>query len=143
MGAEIEAEEGESGMNGITTMPQRKAPQGEGWEIIEINKNYTAWQKGYICALSSVISVIDEHQPAHWEWLVSFSKGGKSRLSNTELRPALKAFCIENFEEDNHEKGIARKFWLAVEEKYRRPCPCKDEMVITEGDYQYSVKVTS
>jgi hypothetical protein len=34
----------------------------------------------------------------------------------------------------------ARKFWLAVEEKYRVPCPCQDESLIVEGDYKYSVK---
>lgn len=123
-------------------MPNRKYPQEPGWSAIGVNKDHTAWQKGYVYALSSLISVMDEHQPAHFEWLVSFSKMGKRRLSNAEIQPVLKAFGIEDFEEDNHEKGIARKFWLAVEEKYRKPCPCKDEMIITEGEYQYSVKVT-
>lgn len=120
-------------------MPRRK-PQGFGWIKIMENSDYTAWQNGQICALSSMVHVSDEHQPAHWEWLVSFSKMGRERLTNKEIAPALKAFDAENFEEDNHESGKARKFWLAVDEKYRKPCPCKNEEVITEGDYQYSVE---
>ena len=119
--------------------PQRKKPEGFGWFIIEVNDQWTAWQNGNICALSSLVYLQDEHLPLHWEWLVSFSKTG-SRLSNEEIKPALKAFGVEDFEEDNHEKGNARKFWMAVDKKYRIPCPCKDEMVIQEGDYSYSVK---
>lgn len=125
-------------------IPPRKKPEGFGWIIVETNKNFTAWQKGDLCALSSVVYVHDDkHLPPHYEWLVSFSKGGKERLSNEEIKPALKAFQAEDFEEDNHESGIARKFWFAVEEKYRKPCPCKNEAVITEGEYQYSIQRNS
>lgn len=120
-------------------MPRRK-PQGFGWIMLATNENWTAWQNENICALSSMINVYDEHQPAHWEWLISFSKNGRERLTDQELLPALKAFDAENFEEDNHENGIARKLWLAVDPKFRKPCPCKNEKVIIEGDYQYSVE---
>lgn len=121
-------------------IPQRKIPEGFGWNFIEINENWTAWQKGNVCALSSVIQVEDEHLPLHWEWLVSFSNMGKKVLSNDELKQPLKDFGAEEFEEDNHEKGIARKFFMAVEPRFRKPCPCKDEILITEGEYQYSIK---
>lgn len=121
-------------------VPQRKIPQGFGWSVIEINENWTAWQNGNVCALSSVIQVIDEHLPLHWEWLISFSNMGKKVLSNDELKQPLKHFGAEEFEEDNHEKGIARKFFMAVEPRFRKPCPCKDEILITEGEYQYSIK---
>lgn len=120
--------------------PERRKPEGFGWIIVEVNEQYTAWQNGHICALSSVVFVEDEHLPPHWEWLVSFSNMGRLRLSDYQVLKGLKAFNAENFEEDNHERGIARKYWLAVEEKYRKPCPCKDELVISEGDYKYSVK---
>lgn len=125
----------------VIVAPARKIPEGFGWYIIEMNEKYTAWQNGYICALSSVAHISDEHLPPHYEWLVSFSNMGKWRLSDKDVGRALKAFGAEDFEEDNHESGVARKYWMAVEEKYRRPCPCKDEMVITEGDYKYSVKL--
>lgn len=124
----------------VKLTPDRRRPQGFGWVVVEMNEHYTAWQNGIYCALSSVVHVFDDHQPEHWEWLVSFSNMGKQRLTNEQIKFCLKAFDAENFEEDNHESGIARKFWLAIDEKYRKPCPCKDEMVITEGDYQYSVK---
>lgn len=120
--------------------PERRKPQGFGWSIVEINENYTAWQKGDVCALSSVVFVEDEHLPPHWEWLVSFSSMGRRRLCDKEIAMVLPIFGAEDFEEDNHEQGIARKFWLSVDEKYRKPCPCKDEVLITEGDYKYSIK---
>lgn len=118
---------------------QRRKPSGN-WTLIDINPQFTAYQRGQFCALSSLVNVYDEHQPAHWEWLISFSKMGMARLSNAEVQQCLKDFGAEDFMEDNHEPGIARKFWLAVEEKYRVPCPCQDEQVIVEGDYRYSVK---
>jgi hypothetical protein len=120
--------------------PERRNPQGNGWRLVMMNEHYTAWQKGEVCALSSIIFVEDEHQPVHWEWLVSFSKMGIDRLSNEEVKPALRAFNAEEFEEDNHERGIARKYFFAVDPQFRKPCPCKDEIVITEGDYKYSIK---
>ena len=122
--------------------PQPRKPQGFGWKIIGVTRDYTAWQNGHISALSSVAYISDEHLPPHWEWLISFSNMGRQRLSNKDIAPALKAFGAEDFEEDNHEPGIARKYWLAVDEKYRKPCPCKDETVITEGEYKYSVATT-
>ena len=120
--------------------PERKNPSGFGWSLIEINEDFTAWQNGNICALSSIVFLSDEHLPPHWEWLVSFSNMGRLRLSDKEIKPALQSFDALEFEEDNHESGAARKYWLAVLEQYRKPCPCKDEMTITEGDYKYSVK---
>lgn len=119
--------------------PNRRAPSG-GWTLIGIYPEYAAYQKGKFCALSSVVHLGDEHLPPHWEWLISFSDRGRGRLSDSEVKKCLRDFDAVDFEEDNHERGNARKFWLAVEEKYRKPCPCKDEMVITEGDYKYSIK---
>lgn len=117
---------------------ERRKPNSN-WSLLSIKPEYTAWQCGHMSALSSVVNVYDEHQPAHWEWLVSFSNMGKRRLSNQEIAICLRDFGAVDFLEDNHESGIARKFWLAVEEKYRVPCPCQDEKVIVEGDYKYSV----
>lgn len=118
---------------------QRRVPTG-GWTVMGIYPQYTAYQQGRFCALSSLVDVYDDHQPAHWEWLISFSNMGNARLSNAEIQKCLKDFNALDFMEDNHEPGVARKFWLAVEEKYRVPCPCQNEHVIVEGDYKYSVK---
>lgn len=118
---------------------ERRKPSGS-WTMGLVTNHWTQWQCGHLCALSSVVNIYDEHQPAHWEWLISFSNMGKKRLSNQEIAVCLKDFGAEDFMEDNHEPGNARKFWLAVDEKYRVPCPCQDETEIVEGDYRYSVK---
>lgn len=111
--------------------------------MLEVTPDFTRWQRGHLCALSSVAFLQDEHQPAHWEWVVSFSNMGRERLSNDDIALCLAAFDAKDFEEDNHSPGVARKFWLAVEHEFRTPCPCKDETVITEGEYSYSVKKES
>lgn len=123
-----------------TSEPVERRKPSASWSMGLVTPEWTQWQCGHMCALSSVVNVYDEHQPAHWEWLLSFSNMGKKRLSNQDIAICLRDFGAEAFMEDNHEPGVARKFWLAVEEKYRVPCPCQDEEVIVEGDYKYSVK---
>lgn len=109
-----------------------------GWVVTGIRKDFTMWQKGQYRALSSLVYLDDGHQPLHWEWVVSFSKSSRERLSNVEIAQCLKEFDASDFYEDNHEPGIARKFWLPVEYQYRTACPCKDETVKAEGEFIYS-----
>lgn len=120
--------------------PQRRKPISGEWNLEQIKPEFTVWRKGFIYCLSSVVFIHDEHLPPHWEWLISFSYGGRQVLTNQQIKECLKDFDALNFMEDNHEIGNARKFWLAIEEKYRRPCPCKNEIIITQGEYQYSQK---
>lgn len=110
------------------------------WHCLGVTPEYTMFQRGHLCALSSVAFLDDGHQPPHWEWVLSFSNMGRTRLTNEEIKRCLTAFDALEFEEDNHSPGVARKFWLALDPQYRKPCPCKDETVITEGDYKYSAK---
>ncbi len=63
-----------------------------------------------------------EGLPDHWEWLVSFSAKGGTRVSNAQLDWILKDWGLEEAEEDNHEPGIARKFFMAIDPRYRVPC---------------------
>lgn len=123
----------------MTQQAQRRTPNSK-WSVVGIYRNYTAYRRNDFYGLSSLVNISDEHFPAHEEWLVSFSKANRARLSNKEIKVCLKDWCLEGFLEDNHEPGLARKFWMAVEEKYRLPCACQDETVIVEGDYRYSVK---
>jgi len=118
---------------------QRLKPEN-GWQAKSVDKDFTVWQKGDYIALSSVVEVEDEHLPLHEEWLISFSKFPMQVMNGEEIAACLKDFNASDFLEDNHEKGFARKFWKAVDEKYRKPCPCKDEIQIVNGDYTYSVK---
>ncbi|WP_339862279.1 hypothetical protein [Paremcibacter congregatus] len=127
----------------MSDKPPSRQPNGAGWKFIGLIEAGAGWRhsKG-ICAISSVAWVNDDHEPErHWEWLISFSVMGRHRVSNKDLKWILKDWDMENFEEDNHEPGIARKFWLAIEERFRKPCPCKDEIIKSEGEYFWSEKV--
>jgi len=120
--------------------PDRRRPISGGWKLEQIHRDYVVWRKDLFVCLSSVVYIEDEHLPPHWEWLISFSLDGMAALNDQQINKCLQDFDALNFEEDNHERGIARKFWLAIDQKYRKPCPCKDEIIITEGDYKYSQK---
>lgn len=122
--------------------PPAYKPSGGGWSFSSFVEAGMAWQHiTGICAISSIVWVNDEHEPEfHWEWLVSFSVMGRQRVTNKQLEFVLRDWSMQDFEEDNHEPGIARKFWLAVEQRFRKPCPCKDEIIKSEGEYSWSEK---
>ncbi len=121
--------------------PTSKIPTGS-WTFLQFCDQGMAWQHpSGVCAISSIVWVNDEHEPEyHWEWLVSFSIMGRRRVSDKKLKWILKDWGMEDFEEDNHTPGIARKFWLAVDQKFRKPCPCKDEIIKSEDEYFWSEK---
>lgn len=125
-------------------------PISKRWIIAGVTPQGVAWirrtnmGRGYYAISSRIVVKEPHHETPNEQFLVSFSfQNGKGpqRISNVNLAPILREWGIDDqWEEDNHERGAARKFWLPLEERYRRPCPCKDEVVITEGDYSYSVK---
>lgn len=120
--------------------PARRAPSAN-WILVGIEKDWTRYTNGRFMALSSLCNIDDGHQPIHLEWVLSFSRMGKARCNNADIKECLHDFDATDFEEDNHEpNGIARKFWLPVEHKYRKPCPCKDEIMASQDDYVYSIK---
>ena len=125
-----------------TNKPKTKSPRGFWYFRGPTSYGATIWANSaqIIVAISGVHWVANSVDPPHWEWCISFSSNG-GRCSDNQIEYALEAFDFEGAEEDNHEPGIARKFWLAVDEKYRKPCPCKDEEIVTESDgYQWSKK---
>lgn len=124
----------------MTNNPKRMQPIAAGWWLEKIDPEFTVWRKGLFKCLSSVVYISDEHLPPHWEWLISFSYSGKT-LNDNQVKEVLNEWGALEFEEDNHERGVVRKFWLAVEHRFRKPCPCKDEKIITEGNYSYSQKI--
>ena len=109
-----------------------------GWNVTGILPEFTMWQKGELRALSSLVNIDDGHQPPHYEWVVSFSQSSRQPLNDKQVAQCLRDFDALDFEEDNHEPGIARKFFQPVEHQYRKPCPCKDERLVALGDYIYS-----
>lgn len=132
----------ENGAIGVYRMERRQPVSLENWIVIGVYKNFTAFQHKIngVRALSSLIHVKEDHLPPHWEWLISFSIMGKKRVPKNMVKWCLEQFGSEDFEEDNHEPGIVREFFLAVDPELRVPCPCKDEILIRDGDYEYSVK---
>lgn len=123
--------------------PTRKTPNAN-WILMSIEPQFTRWTNGTFMALSSLCNIDDGHQPIHQEWVLSFSRMGKARCNNADIQTCLRDFDALDFEEDNHEpNGIARKFWMPVEYKYRTKCPCKDEVMGSQDDYVYSVPKTS
>lgn len=75
------------------------------------------------------------------QWHVSISRGGGKHAKPHEVRSALRAFGMVGSEEDNHEPGCARHFWLPVDPAYRGVCECKtdEDQVVTVRDGQRHV----
>lgn len=84
---------------------------------------------------SSLVPVLFNGEKT-WQWLVSISCFGK-RASDEVCAQALRDFDMPNAEEDNHESGVARKFWRSchLPPEAATECECKtDERVIVEPD---------
>jgi hypothetical protein len=96
-----------------------------------------AWRAGPLLAISSVNMMQLPGAPAGatgWTWLVSVSSRGR-RAKAHEIRRALRAFGMQLAEEDNHQPGMARMFFMPVDVAFRGVCECKvDEDVIVEAD---------
>lgn len=70
-----------------------------------------------------------------WHVSISFGPNATRRLTSDELKPVLRDFGMTEAEEDNHEPGRARHFWLPVDPAHRVDCECKTtEEVHTEAD---------
>lgn len=69
------------------------------------------------------------------QWLVSVSRAAGRRPAPVDLRRALRAFGMQDAEEDNHHPGNARHFFLVVDPAHRVTCECKvDEETVVEPD---------
>lgn len=104
--------------------PQRKRPSSDDWHCDEVHANYTRWthRTGIV-----VTSSVDEPDPEIGpEWHVGVSCNGV-RAGRGAIRRALRDFDMLESSEDNHVRGVARHFWLAVNPSKRAPCECADE----------------
>lgn len=123
-----------------------KEPLEPGWTKIAPWSNGAGWQKGRLCVISTVaVMELPAGGGTGPTWLVSVSiqrDTGNRRAKDHEVRRALAAFGMREAEEDNHEPGIARKFFMPFDRAQRGICECKtDESVIVEADgYTYSTR---
>jgi hypothetical protein len=129
-------------------MTDRKRPKSSSWSLSflyqtsDFGEALVFRHEDGSLALSSLGCIKEEKtDEPHLEWIISFSGAGGTVLPNKKIKQYLKDFSFSDAEEDNHEPGFARKFFLAVEEKHRKKCECKDEeQVRLSKNYIYSRK---
>jgi hypothetical protein len=110
--------------------------------------SHLVWRRGRLVVMSSV-SMMDFRGAERPQWLVSLSARGTAhardlqahperyRATDADVRRVLRDFGIERAEEDNHQPGCARMFFLLCDAKPDDPaqCECKEtEEVVTEPD---------
>jgi len=93
------------------------------------------WRNGQVVVKSSLIMAeLPDRSGVGLQWLISVSRSGK-RPKPHEVRRALRAFGMEAAENDAHHPGVARHFFLVVDEAHRVACECKvDEEIIVDRD---------
>jgi hypothetical protein len=100
---------------------------------------HSVWRRRDVLAISTLVMAAapDGSKDIIPQWHISFANTeveGK-RCSDIECKQALACFGIAGAEEDNHEPGVARHFWMPVDPKRRVDCECKEtEKTITEPD---------
>ena len=117
-------------------------PDPPGWVTIGYEGQMWSYPQQGITVISAVEVAVDTGGYSKGpEYHVSISKAG-GRCSRNEARFVLKAFRMQDAEEDNHVPGgFVRNYWLPVNENLTgQECPCKEsEPVIREnkGDFEW------
>lgn len=113
--------------------------QSHGYVAPDAEAVQHVWSRGRLRVLSSLIHAEFRGQ-LRWQWLVTVSASGprgRQRATDVELSRALRDFGMERAEEDNHQPGVSRAFFLLCDAKPDDPavCECKEtEEVIVEPD---------
>ena len=86
----------------------------------------SAWRRANTIVFSDLLMAeLPDGDGEGLQWHISFSKMGK-RIGNPHwVRRILRDFGMSEAEEDNHEPGNARNFWLVVDPARREACHCK------------------
>jgi len=128
----------------VLGLPDSRVPRAPGWVRAERSPRWQAWRRGRFLALSTLdeMELPDGSGRTGPTWLVSISRRGTRRPTDEECRRVLSAFGLAGAAEDNHENGIARKFWMPVDPAERRACECKEteEQVVEPDGYTWSRK---
>lgn len=93
------------------------------------------WRHGDVFVISE-LAVMDmpDGNGTGMQWHISVSTNGE-RPKPKHLQRALKAFDMQQAEEDNHHPGVSRHFFLVVDPSRRVDCECKvEERVHVEPD---------
>ena len=130
-------------------MDREKRPVGPEWDHVEAPEHLrreslavSAWTSGPFLVISSLITTKHHSGNVGPEWLISISRRRRrsKRCKDREVRRLLRDFNMWPCEEDNHEAGIARKFWMPVDPAERGVCECKttEEQVVEPDGYTWS-----
>lgn len=131
-------------------MTERRPSSTSGWRrdrraeravLQHVNGDtYSVWRRRGVFVISALTSaeLPDGSGETGSQWHVSMSRwaaGVATRASDEECRQTLACLGLAGAEEDNHEPGIARHFWVPVDPARRRDCECKEtERVVVEPD---------
>jgi hypothetical protein len=121
---------------------REKHPRTGGWQYRgaapQLRPPASVWQKGRFLVVSSLdqAELPDGSGQSGPQWHLSISiLGAARRARDEEVARALAVFGLAGAEEDNHEPGRARHFWLVVDPARRVECECKTtETVSVEPD---------
>ncbi|HEY3500707.1 MAG TPA: hypothetical protein VGK73_38710 [Polyangiaceae bacterium] len=131
------------------TALREKRPRGSEW--VECRDPYrgteaatepsrlacSTWTDGLVLVVSALelAELPDGSGRAGEQWHISISRGGGKRAKPHDVRRALRAFGMVSAEEDNHEPGSARNFWMPVDPAARVDCECKtdEDQIVTDG----------
>lgn len=117
-------------------------PGGRHWWPTRVNsvanpntRSWSAWTNGKLLAISALeMAELPDASGPGLQFHVSISAMGK-RCDDEQARRALKAFRLVGAEQDNHEPGNAKHFWLPVDPAHRVDCECKaSEIPMVEPD---------
>ena len=134
-------------MTAPVLLEREKRPFGIGWVQAEAPENLiresiaiSAWSNGRFFAISTLVTAKHHSGNVGPEWLISISRRGPRCANSREVRRLLRDFGMWPAEEDNHERGRARKFWLPVDPAERGVCECKtnEEQVVESDGYTWS-----
>lgn len=98
------------------------------------------YQRGALRVFSGVDlmrSPVDKTPTPTWHVSVSAGDGRSSArpVTDAELEVVRRAFGMQAAEEDNHEPGMARHLFLAIDPKHRAACECNvAEVTFIEPD---------
>jgi hypothetical protein len=103
----------------------------------------SAWEAAGLKAISAIemAEAPDGSGETIPQWHLSVSVLSRTRRARGhEVRQALRDFGLEGAEEDNHEPGAARHFWMPVDPGRRVDCECKttEEVVVEPDGHRWS-----
>lgn len=123
---------------------QERRPHDGGWAQIPLpafppgyppqgTLSLTRWTRDGVMVMSALeYAQYPDGDGAGPIWHISISKDGQ-RAGDDICQATLATFGLEGADEDNHEPGVGRNFWLPVDPSKRTGCECKEtERVVVE-----------